>query len=164
MKALRWFLAWLAAVLVTAALGSIVQTQINLARIAELGVSVSLSERLETTLADLFGFAPLWAIIVAAGLLVALLVADGISRRWPFSTTGLHVLAGFLAPVVALLVMDAMLPVTAIAAARTWSGVFLIGLPGAVGGWIYLRQFTQRQKGQTFHQAAQRNSSSHDGS
>ncbi|WP_376693539.1 hypothetical protein [Wenzhouxiangella sp. EGI_FJ10409] len=164
MKALKWFLAWLAAVLVTAGLGSVIQTQLNLARIAELGAPVGVSERLETTLHDLVGFAPLWAIIVAAAMLVALPVAGGLARRWPTLSTGLFVLAGFLAPLVALLVMDGMLPITPIAAARSLSGLLLLSLPGAVGGWLYARLFVQRQKGQIFHQAAQRSPSSQAGS
>ncbi len=164
MKALGWFLAWLAAVLVTAIGGSVVQTQINIARVVELGVPVGLGERLETTLQDLAGFAPLWAIIVAAGLLVALLVASALVHRWRRFPVGLHVLAGFAAPLAAVLIMDAMLPITAIAAARTGTGAVLISLPGGVGGWLYARLLSQRQKGQTFHQAAQRSPSSQSGS
>ncbi|WP_181918728.1 hypothetical protein [Wenzhouxiangella sediminis] len=163
MKVLRWFLAWVTAVFVTASIGSVIQTQINLARITGLGVDVSVAERLVTTGQDLLGFAPLWGVIVAAGLLVALLVASGLARRWPIWSVSLHVLAGFFAPLVALLVMDAMLPVTVVAAARTWGGLMMMSLPGAFGGWLYV-VLLQRQKGQTFHQAAQRNSSSQAGS
>lgn len=163
MKVIRWFLAWLAAVLVTAVGGSIVQTQLNIARIVELGVTVGWGERLDTTLQDLLGFAPLWAIIVAAGLLLALLVAGGLSRRWPGFFVGLHVLAGFTAPMVALLIMEAMMPVTVVAAARSWTGMVLMSLAGAVGGWLYAG-LLQRQKGQSFHQAAHLKSSSQAGS
>ncbi len=162
MKVLRWFLAWMTAVLVTASIGSVIQTQINIARITGLGVDVSLGQRLAMSGQDLLGFAPLWGIIVAAGLLVALLVASGLARRWPARSVSLHVLAGFAAPLVALLVMDAMLPVTVVAAARTWSGLLLMSLPGAVGGWLYV-VLLYRQKGQIFHQAAQRNVSSQAG-
>ncbi|MEE4303325.1 MAG: hypothetical protein V2J19_04165 [Wenzhouxiangella sp.] len=162
MKVLRWFLAWMTAVLVTASIGSVIQTQINIARITGLGVDVSLGQRLATSAQDLLGFAPLWAIIVAAGLLVALLVASGLARRWPARSLSLHIFAGFAAPMVALLVMDAMLPVMVVAAARTWSGLVLISLPGAVGGWLYV-VLLYRQKGQIFHQAAQRNVSSQAG-
>lgn len=163
MNVLRWFLAWLVAVVVTAVTGSIIQTQFNLARIADLGAPVGLAERMQTTLADLLGFAPLWGIIVAGGLLVALLVAGGLARLWPRWSIGLHVAAGFAAPFAALLIMEVMMPVTVVAAARSWPGLVLISLPGALGGWLYLAML-QRQKGQTFHQAAQRSSSSQPGS
>lgn len=164
MNALRWFAAWLLAVVVTGAGGSVVQTQFNLARIVEMGQPVSLRERFSTTLADLAGFAPLWSIIIAAALLIAFPVAAGLSRLWPAGRVALHVLAGFCAVLVALLVMSAMLPVTAIAAARTVGGLFAMSVPGALGGAVYVRLWTQRQKGQSFHQAAQRNSSSQAGS
>jgi hypothetical protein len=163
MKVLRWFLSWLAAVVVTAAIGSVIQTQINIARISGLGVEVTVWQRFVTTGQDLLGFAPLWGIIVAAGLLVALLVAGGLARRWPAWSVSLHVLAGLAAPTVALLVMDAMLPVTVVAAARSWGGLVLMSLPGGLGGWLYVA-LLQRQKGQIFHQAAQRKSSSQAGS
>jgi hypothetical protein len=163
MTFLRWFIAWLAAVAVTAAVGSVIQTQLNIARIVELGAEVGIGQRLETTLQDLLGFAPLWAIIVAAGLLVALLTAGGLSRFRPGWSLGLHALAGLAAPLVALLLMEAMMPVTVVAAARTWTGLVLLSLPGAIGGLLYWLVI-QRQKGQTFHQAAQRNSSSQAGS
>lgn len=163
MNVIRWLLAWLAAVIVTAVAGSIIQTQLNLARIVALGTPVGLDERVETTLQDLIGFAPVWGIIVAGGLLVALLVASALARRWPRFSVGLHVLAGFLAPLVALVIMEAMMPVTVVAAARTWTGALMISLPGAAGGWLYVR-LLQRHKGQIFHQAAQRNSSSQAGS
>lgn len=164
MKALQWFVAWLAAVAVTATLGSVIQTQINISRLAELGAPVDFGERLATTFQDLVGFAPLWAIIVAAGLLVALPVAGALARRWRRWPVFVHMLAGFAAPFAALLIMEVMLPVTVVAAARTWLGAVLISAPGAVGGWLYVALLRQRQKGQTFHQAAQRKSSSQAGS
>jgi hypothetical protein len=164
MKILKWFFAWSSAVLFTALAGSVIQTQLNLARLAELGVPVPPDERLRTTAQDLLGFAPLWAIIVAAGLLVALFAASGLARLLGRATTVLHAVAGFLAPLTALLLMEALLPVTVIAAARSWTGMLLMSLPGAMGGWIYARLWAQRQKGQIFHQAAQRNSSSQAGS
>lgn len=164
MKTFGWLQALLAAVFVTALAGSIVQTQLNIARIVELGETVSPGERLVTTLQDLAGFAPIWAIIVAAGLLVALPIAGVLGRQWPGIAFRLHLLAGFMAILVALLVMDLMLPVTAIAATRSWAGFLLMCVPGACGGWLYFVLFTQRQKGQNFHQAAQRNSDSQAGS
>lgn len=142
MNALRWLAAWLLAVVVTGAGGSVVQTQFNLARIVEMGQPVSLHERLSTTFADLVGFAPLWSIIVAAALVIAFPVAAGLSRLWPAGRAALHVLAGFCAVLVALMVMSAMLPVTAVAAARTVGGLFAMAVPGALGGVLYVWLWT----------------------
>lgn len=144
MHVVRWLLAWMAAVLVTGVLGSIVQTQFNLARIAALDEPITWSVRLETTLSDLAGFAPAWMVITGLGLLIALLVAGWLGRRWPRWNTFLHALAGFLAVAAALSIMNAMLPVTPVAAARTWAGFVWICLPGAIGGWMYSRMLGAR--------------------
>lgn len=156
MKALKWFLSWFAAVLITAGLGSVVQTQFNLYRLQALGVPIGWMTRLETTASDLLGFAPVWAIIVALGLLIALFSASFLASQWPAGSRFLHVLAGFAAPLAALLIMEVMLPVTPVAAARNWAGVVAISLPGALGGWVYARLWCQRQKGHNLYQAAQR--------
>jgi hypothetical protein len=163
-KALNWIAAWLAAVIATAVVGSIVQTQFNLARLKGLGVDVGWSARLSTTAADLIGFAPIWTIIVAAGFLIALPVAGKVTRLAGWGEPFWHLLAGMAAPATALIVMDALLPVTVIAAARTFPGIALMSAGGALGGWIYVRFWFQRQKGQNLYQAAQRNRSSQAGS
>ncbi len=139
MSTVRWLLAWLAAVVVATILGSIIQTQFNLARIVALDIPIPLSRRLETTLFDLMSFAPLWAVIVALGLLIALVVALPVARRLPRMRTGVFVLAGFLAVGTALVVMNAMLPVTPVGAARTLTGIVSISLAGALAGWVYAR-------------------------
>lgn len=149
MNTVRWLLAWLAAVVVATLLGSIVQTQFNLARIVALDEPVSLSLRLETTLFDLVSFAPLWAVIVALGLLIALVTAALVARRWPRHRTGLFVLAGFLAIAGALVVMDAMLPITPVGAARSVSGILAMSLAGALAGWIHARMLVPGRRAVT---------------
>ena len=62
MRLKRWSIAvgyWLLAVLATTLVGSIVQTQFNLAQLAALGQPVGLGLRLHTTGLDLLRFAPL---------------------------------------------------------------------------------------------------------
>lgn len=137
MATARWLLAWLAGVAVATVAGSVIQTQLNVARIAALDGAVEWSRRLETTLADLAGFAPTWGMIVALGMLIAMAVAGLLVWRWQRWLLALHTLAGFAAVAVALAVMDAMLPVTALAAARSATGVTLLCLAGALGGWCH---------------------------
>jgi hypothetical protein len=137
MHVLRWLMAWALAVVVTGALGSVIQTQFNLARIAGLGESVGLSTRLQTTGHDLVHFAPNYLIIVALGLLIALVVAGALVRRWPRQAGWLFPLAGFLAVATALGLMSAMLPVTVIGAARSAVGFLALCLAGALGGWLH---------------------------
>ncbi len=140
-------LGWCAAVVTTAVSGSVVQSQINLASISALGHRISLGDRLGMTLFDLARFAPVWTLIVAFGFLLAWPVAGLLSRRWPQRRAPLFPLAGFAAIAAALVIMDAMLPVTVVAAARTTVGMLLLGLCGALGGWVYLQVTAQRQNG-----------------
>jgi hypothetical protein len=137
MKFARVLLAWLAATIVTAATGSIVQTQFNLAAIAALGAPAPLPLRLQTTLHDLAGFAPVFAGITAAGFLVAFLVAGLLLRFWPARRAFLYSLAGAAAISAAILLMNAMLPVTAIAATRSLPGIFALAAAGALGGYAF---------------------------
>lgn len=135
---LRSVAAYLIAVLVAAALGSIVQTQFNMAAIAGLGVEVPATTRLAVTLEDLGRFAPLYAAIVAVALLVGFAVAGLLARRASGWRRPLFILAGGLAIAAALALMNAVLPVTAIAASRFASGYLALALAGAAGGWAYL--------------------------
>jgi hypothetical protein len=137
MSVVRWLLAWLAAVAVVTLLGSVVQTQFNLARITGLEVAVPWSLRIETTWFDLVHFAPIWAAIMALAMIIAMPVAGLLARRWQAFRTMLYPLAGFVSVIAALLVMDAMLPVTPVGAARTWLGLISMAVPGALAGWTY---------------------------
>jgi hypothetical protein len=134
MKFLRLLLAWLVAAAVTAIVGSIIQTQFNLAAIAALGAPAGLGLRLQTTLQDLAGFAPLLGLVTAAGFLPAFLVAALLSRRWPRRRSLLYALAGAAAVSVAIAVMNAMLPITPIGATRSAWGLAALALAGLLGG------------------------------
>ena len=139
MLVLRWLLAWAVAVVVTAGLGSIIQTQFNLARIAALDAPVSMSQRMQVTLHDLGSFAPNYMLIMALALLIALVAAGLLARRMPSFRVWLFPLAGFVAVAAALGLMSAMLPVTIIGAARSSLGFVALCLPGAIGGWLHTR-------------------------
>lgn len=146
----KTLLGWSAAVVTTAVSGSLVQSQINLAAISGLGQSIPAGERVSLSLFDLGSFAPVWGAIVAFSFLFALPVSGWLARRWPDARRWLFPLAGFVAVLASLIVMDAMLPVTVVAAARSLSGVLLMALCGALGGWVYLQvtaQPSQRQNG-----------------
>ncbi len=138
MKLLERLSAWLAATLVTAVTGSIVQTQFNLAAIAMLGAPVPIALRLQTTLQDLAGFAPMLAAVAGAGLLVALPVAAWLGQRLARPVL-LYTLAGAAVIAVAILLMNGVLPVTAIAATRSMAGFLALTACGALGGWTFSR-------------------------
>jgi len=145
MKISRALFAWLAATIVTAVTGSIAQTQFNLAAISAIGAPVPFAVRLQTTLLDVAGFAPMLAGVTAAGFLVAFVVAAFIGRFWPARQAFLYSLAGAAAIAAALLVMNAMLPVTAIAATRALAGFGALTAAGALGGWVFAALLARRR-------------------
>lgn len=144
----RILIGWLTAVLVATVAGSLVQSRFTLAAIERIHAPVALRDRLALYVHDLGHFAPLWAVIMALGFLIAFPVAGWLAHRRPRWHAALFPLAGLAAVLTALLVMDAMLPVTVIAAARSALGVSLLCLAGALGGAVYIAIVPYRQKGQ----------------
>jgi hypothetical protein len=142
MRLKRWSIAvgyWLLAVLATTLVGSIVQTQFNLAQLASLGQPVDIGLRLHTTWLDLLRFAPPFAAIVAVGFLIALPLASWLARRGA-GRGWLHPLAAAVALLVALLLMRWLVGLTPIAAARGPLGMTALVLAGALGGWVWGRR------------------------
>lgn len=142
---LRLGLAWLLAAATTAFAGSVVQTQFSLAAITALGAPVPLGLRLQTTLQDLVGFAPTFGLVAATGFIVAFIVAALLHRLWPGRRTVLYAAAGAAAILAALLLMNALLPVTGIGAARTAAGVLALAATGALGGWVFAAAAPRRR-------------------
>lgn len=132
-------LAWLAAVVTTAVLGTLIQTQLNLFELAKLGVDVPFAVRASTSLHDLIGFAPVFAAIVGGGFLVALPVAGWLGRRRPAARRWLPILAAATAIAVALIAMRLAVGLTLIAAARSPLGFALLAASGALGGWLFAK-------------------------
>lgn len=143
MKFLKPFAAWLAASLVTAAAGSIVQTQFNLAAIAALGAPIPITVRLHTTLQDLAGFAPAFAAVAGAAFLVAFPVAARLARRLHRPAL-LYTLAGIAAIITAILSMNALLGLAGIGATRSLPGAAALAACGALGGWTFQRLLPAR--------------------
>ena len=137
MNFLKLLFAWLAASALVAAVGSVLQTQFNLAAISAIGAPVPFEVRLQTTLQDLAGFAPTYAVVVAAGLLVAFLVTGRLVRRWPQRRKSLYTLAGAAAIFTTILLMNAALPITGIGATRSLAGLIALGAAGALGGRLF---------------------------
>jgi hypothetical protein len=139
MKFVKVLFAWIAATAVTGATGSIIQTQYNLAAIAAIGAPSSPAVRFQTTLHDLVGFAPAFAIIAAGGFLVAFPAAAWLGRSRPRQRTMLYAAAGAAAIATAILSMNALLPVTGVGATRWTSGILALSAAGALGGLVFAR-------------------------
>jgi hypothetical protein len=144
MPSLRPLAAYVAATVTTAALGSLIQTQFNLAALQQLGAPITPSINLQTSIQDLIGFAPLWAAILALGFLIAFVTALLISHALKRHRTALLITAGTVSVFATLWLMQMALPITVIAATRGSVGFVLIGLSGAVGGWVFARLSSRR--------------------
>ncbi|MCO7248113.1 PQQ-dependent sugar dehydrogenase [Halomonas sp. Mc5H-6] len=70
---------FIVALLVGVVLGSVVQTQFNLAALQALGVDIPPGTRIATTLHDLASFAPLYAVLFSVGFVVSQSVAVALS-------------------------------------------------------------------------------------
>ncbi|MHA7835597.1 MAG: hypothetical protein ACX94A_14085, partial [Algiphilus sp.] len=134
MTFLRRLLRFASSVVLCAVFGSLWQSGHNLAQIADLGFPPSPGEVWSTMLHDLLHFAPTFALLSGAALLVAFLVATRVVT-W----TGGHRMAWFgaggaLSILALLAVMGWALPVTAIAAARDVVGIAGLCLAGGLAG------------------------------
>lgn len=133
-------LAWrdgLGGVIIATVLGSVAQTQVNLAAVSALGAPVDLGTRLQTTLHDLLSFAPTYGAIVALAFLLGFPLAALIARWQPRLSAPSFVLAGAAAIATALALMAAALGIHPIAAARSTLGFVALSAAGAVGGYAY---------------------------
>lgn len=140
MKIVRLILAFLAAVVVTEVTGAVVQTQFVLAALTDLGVEISMGDRVATTLHDIAGLIEIYMPVIAVGFLVAFGVAALVVRfLLPGWAAIGYPLAGLTAIVTAIVIMTVMLEIAPIAGARSTAGLIGQALAGALGGWIFYR-------------------------
>jgi len=132
-------LAYVIAVVLAAALSSVVQSQFNLIAIASLVEQLPFRDWLYTVWFDLRSFTPTMLVIMAPVLLLAL-IASGLLRR--FAGIGRFWLAvgcslsGFL---LALWAINTLAPMpTLIAASRSVVGSVALALCAAAGAAIYV--------------------------
>lgn len=136
----RTAIAFLCAVFSGALVGSIVQTQFNLAALVELSVPVTLDVRISTIIHDIVYFSPIFAAVLAVVLLIALSIAGfvarfivGIERLW-------FTFAGFIGLLLCFAIVNELAPMpTFIAATRSWSGLLLMAACGGLAGWVFHR-------------------------
>jgi hypothetical protein len=144
-----WSRRWLGlaiAVLVAALWASLVQTQINLEALHALGAEVPVSIRARTTGQDLVGFGPLFAAVALVAFALAFPLAALVTRRVPRARRFVFALAGWLALIVAVRVIDAVVPPPVlIAATRSIGGLLLMTFGGALAGALFARVTRPRQ-------------------
>ncbi|MFC3607519.1 hypothetical protein [Stutzerimonas tarimensis] len=135
---LRVIPIYLVAVAFAVVLGTIIQTQFNLAALQALGADIGVLVRLRATGQDLLGFTPAYAAIVSLTLLLALPMAALLARLLPQWRLPLYFFAGGVGLLVAFQVANAVAPMpTLIAATRTAVGSAAMILSGAFGALLF---------------------------
>lgn len=140
------FGALLVAWLVTYTIASVSQSQFVLANLESLGVVINANQWLEHTVLDWWGLLPKYGSAVLAALAVALFISGKAGRLLKLQTNWLHPLAGGLAMLLIMLLMQPILNVTLIAGTRSFEGQLWQVIAGLVGGLTYkfLRQDVAR--------------------
>lgn len=134
----RTLLYFLLAVLLASVLGSVLQTQFNLANLQALGAPMPLEVRAYTTCLDLLGFSPIFAALVILGFIFALPAASLLARSWPTGRWLLFALAGALAVWLAMALVNALLPMpTLIGANRSLAGTLGLMACGSLGALLF---------------------------
>ncbi|NND01041.1 MAG: hypothetical protein HKN85_12745 [Gammaproteobacteria bacterium] len=143
-KAIRTLVAFVVAALVAATASSIFSTQMVIAGLQSLGVSVPLNTRLIMTFQD-FAILQTLLPVVAACYLVGFLLAALGHYKLRGNRLAWYVTAGGSALLVALLVLSAVLQLMPVAGARTAIGLLTQTLAGAIGGYVFSLLTTQRK-------------------
>lgn len=134
---LKTMSSFMLAVLVTYLAGIMFISQVNLASIIEVGMTVDMGVRIDAALHDLTHMYDIYLPLVAVALLIAFSVAAGIIKFVPDLRLFGYVLAGFVGLVAIHVIMKMVLGFTLFAATRSLIGLLLQGVAGAAGGWIF---------------------------
>ena len=143
---IRRIAAFVGAVLAVYLLGAWVSTQMVLNAVVELGLPVTLTERIAAGLHDLAGMAPVYLPLVAIALLIAFSVAALVMRFVPGPRTVGYALAGAAALFAVHEILPALLGMHMFPATRSAAGVAWQVAAGAVGGYLFARLLVNQSK------------------
>ncbi|MTI13526.1 hypothetical protein [Sansalvadorimonas verongulae] len=133
-------LAFIAAAVTTFLLASINHTLFVLHELAELGIAISTSIRMQAISGDMAGLLPGYGAVISLGLLLAFTFLKFISKKLvnqPNPQWYWWGLAGGFTLFSALMLMQPLLNITLIAGARSDFGFAMQCLSGVCGGVIY---------------------------
>lgn len=136
----RNLLPWLFAVLVTSALGSLVQSTLNLLNLLEMGSYATWTDWQRTIARDLLSFAPFYALFVGAAFLIAFPVAMWLARKWPGGRSIMLGIAGAAGLAAAFFIANRLTPIpTLISATRYVVGFIAMLSTGFIGAWVFAK-------------------------
>lgn len=119
-------------------LASLFHTQFVLHELVSLGVVVDFNTRVNASFDDVVGLAPLYGSVIALALCIGFSMAKLVQTRITSQATWLFPLAGFVAMMTVLLVMQPIMDITLLAGARSLFGKFCQGFAGLFGGLVFI--------------------------
>lgn len=122
--------------LFTFTLASLFHSQYVVNQLVDVGVVVSLSDRINLTLDDWLGLFPTYGAIIAIALAIAFFVVLLLAKKLEKYSMVLFVASGITAFAVVLLAIESIMNIHIIAGARGW-GFYLQLLAGALGGLLF---------------------------
>ncbi|MEL7450405.1 MAG: hypothetical protein AAFN78_14430 [Pseudomonadota bacterium] len=134
----RLLAGFVVAVILAEVLAALASTQFVLAELGQLGIDVSIGDRLAMSLHDIAGMLPLYGGIIAATYLIALPVAAWLARRAPQRRSALFFAAGFVGLLTAITLMRFAFDIMPIAGARSFAGLVTQGLAGGAAALVFL--------------------------
>ena len=107
-------------------------------QLVNVGVVVSLSDRINLTLDDWVGLLPTYGAIIAVALAIAFLVTVQLNKKVQKYSSLLFVFAGIVAFAIVLIAIESIMNIHIIAGARGW-GFYAQLLAGAMGGFVFAK-------------------------
>ena len=122
--------------LFTFTLASLFHSQYVVNQLVDVGVVVSLSDRINLTLDDWLGLFPTYGAIIAIALAIAFFAVVLLVKKFKKYSMALFVASGITAFAVVLVAIESIMNIHIIAGARGW-GFYLQLLAGALGGLLF---------------------------
>lgn len=122
--------------LFTFTLASLFHSQYVVNQLVDVGVVVSLSNRINLTLDDWLGLLPTYGAIIAIALAIAFFAVVLLIKKFEKYSMVLFVASGITAFAVVLVAIESIMNIHIIAGARGW-GFYLQLLAGALGGLLF---------------------------
>lgn len=120
-----------------AILACLAHTQFVLHELALLDINITFSDRLHMSIQDILGLLPTYGSIVLIGFFLAFLTTWLIRKFTPLTSWHLYTLAGSVAMLAILILMENLLNLAFLAGARTSMGMLFQVIAGAIGGALF---------------------------
>lgn len=137
MRIVRLLLAFVVAVVLTAALAVAAHSQFVMAGLRGMGAEIGAGEALRVTFHDIVGMGPMYAMFIAAALLLGFLITGFLWPRVKLSRALSYAIGGGASIGLMLFIMREMLGITVVAGARTPGGFIAQCAVGALGGLVF---------------------------